>query len=299
MVYSVIPLDILFHPAELYKKYRDGRIVLVPHWPELITPNGLWEMLTDLIAFLPIGVWSALIWNSDHRRRSWLRSFLIGGSVALGIETAQVFVLSRFAEVSDLIPALLGVALGAAGVAYLRAQKPLATKSQDRKLIRALGYWSGVLLYAGFLVIFFCWPLELDHDPVRIQKDWNNFFRAPMTALYWSTEYTAATQLFQKLLLWSILGILVSFPVYRTPLPKSLRFAFLGLGWFFCAALGTGIELFQLLMPVHTPDSTDIGLYSVGAALGIWGTRWWHRQSRGITMNPVSRDSRVTASSAG
>ena len=116
VAYSVVPLDILFHPAELYKKYRDGRIVLVPHWPELITPNGLWGMLSDLIAYLPVGVWSALIWKADNRHRSWLRSFLIGGSVALGIEIAQVFVLSRFAEVSDLFPALLGVALGAAGV---------------------------------------------------------------------------------------------------------------------------------------------------------------------------------------
>lgn len=281
VAYSLVPLDFLIHPADLYRKYRDGRILLVPAWPDGLTTNVLWDMVVDLVTYLPVGLWAALIWTGDKERRTWFRSFLLGSALALGIELGQVLVISRFADVRDLIPAMLGVALGAASVFAISssAQVPL---SKDRRLYRRLSWGGLVLAYTAFLVLFFCWPLEIDHDPVRIQKDWNQFFRAPMTALFWSTEYNAATQLFRKLMLWSVLGMLVSLPIYRAKLPAKLRWLFLFFGWIFCGGLGTGIEIFQLLLPAHTPDSTDIGLYSLGAALGILAARWWQCQSQSM-----------------
>ncbi len=119
-----------------------------------------------------------------------------------------------------------------------------------------------------------------------------------MTALYWSTEYNAATQIFRKVLLWSVLGVFISQPILKSQLPKILRRLFLMLGLAICTAVGTGVELLQLVMPPHTPDSTDIGLYTLGAGLGIWGACWWHRHSQGVSPRIKPLGSGVAVSSS-
>jgi glycopeptide antibiotics resistance protein len=216
--------------------------------------------------------------------------------LALGIEILQIFVISRFAEFSDLLPAIGGIALGAGGASYFRSSASAISRTQDRGFIRLFSWYALAILYAGFLVLYFCWPLEIDQDPERIRTAWSQFFRPPMTALYHSTETNAAVQIVRKLCLWSVLGLLVSWPIFRTSLPPALRFVFLFAGWCFCVVVAAGIELFQLLLPMHTPDSTDIGLYSLGAAIGIFGTRWWHRQSTFTVKAPVGSRAKASIS---
>ncbi len=270
-VYSLIPLDLIIHPAELYRKYQAGRIVL---WPESISRESLGQWFAEGLAFVPVGVWGTVIWR-EERRRTWLKSFLIAGSIAIGMELAQVFVMSRFTEAMDVAWALAGAALGIAGARYFESGKANPAVEEDQKFLQNLVWWSAAVLYAGFLVCFFCWPMEVDSDPARIHRAWERFFRVPMTALYWSSEYNAATQILRKLFLFGILGALVSRPIFAANLPQSLRRLFLFLGLSGCLAVGTGIELWQLLMPAHTADITDIGLYTVGAALGMWAISWW------------------------
>ena len=174
----------------------------------------------------------------------------------------------------------------------------VAPATKDQQLLRNLACYSAAVLYAGFLVCYFCWPLEIVHDPARIHRSWNHFFRVPMTALYWSTEYNAATQILQKLFLWSVLGVLVSRPVLTSEMPKTLKRVFLLALLLLCGLLGTGVELLQLLMPAHTPDSTDVGLYTLGTGLGMWGAVWWHRQSQGLQADrPVGSESAVSSPS--
>ncbi len=299
IAYSLIPLDFIIHPAELYKKYQEGRIVLVPDWHAGITKGSIWQSFSQLLIFVPVGVWASVIWRDENRRRTWVRGLLIGGAVAVLIEAAQVFLLSRFAETSDALTAVLGVAIGAGGVWYFQSRQNVAPATEDQKLLRNLAFYGAAVLYAGFLVCYFCWPLEIDRDPARIHRNWNHFFRAPMTALYWSPEYVAATQILQKLFLWSILGVLVGQPVLTSQLPKTLKRLFLFALLLLCWLVGTGVELLQLLMPAHTPDSTDIGLYTVGAGLGMWGAVWWHRQSQGLPHADGSVGSGSAVSSPG
>ncbi len=178
LTYSLIPLDFITHPGELYRKYQDGRIVLTLDWRSGLSKETIWRLTSDVLTFIPVGIWSALIWRDDNRRRSWICSLLIGGCVALVIETTQVFLLSRFAEVSDLLVGLLGVGIGSGGVSYLQSKQTAVSPSSDRSLIRTLGWLSGAILYSGFLVCFFCWPLHVVNDPARIHKAWSHFFHA-------------------------------------------------------------------------------------------------------------------------
>ena len=87
VAYSLIPLDFIIHPAELYKKYQTGRIVVIPDWRAGISKEAVWQSFSQLLIFLPVGVWASVIWRGENRRRTWIRSLLIGGAVAVLIES--------------------------------------------------------------------------------------------------------------------------------------------------------------------------------------------------------------------
>lgn len=300
LAYSLFPLDLIRHPGELYQKYKAGRIQLLPEWNTGISQAAIWGFTSDVLAYFPIGIWAALIWSDERHPRTWIRSLLIGGGVALGIEVAQLFVMSRFTEWTDVLAALVGVALGSGGVCYLASHDRAAPVAHDHKLYRQLAWGSAALLYTGFLIGYFCWPLEVDHNPERIRNAWSRFFEMPMTALFWSSEYNAATQLFRKLTLWSVLGMLVSQPVLGMRLPRALAWGGLVLGWVYCTVSGMGVELFQLLLPNHTPNGTDAGLYSLGAALGIGCAVWWKQHATPVpTAHSALGNSGRVVSSAG
>jgi len=179
-------------------------------------------------------------------------------------------IASRFSELNDLMTASVGVVLGSGAILFWQAKTPGWRQADDRQLLRTLG-WIGLgIIYAAFLFCFLCWPMDFNDDPQRIRKAWQGFFRVPMAALYGTSEYNAVTQMVRKLLLWGVLGAVLSQAVLRNSLPAGIRRLFLVVVFAFCAGFGAFVELVQLYYPSHTPDSTDIGLYALGSAAGIW-----------------------------
>ncbi len=155
IAYSLIPLDFVIHPAEIYKKYQAGLIVLVPDWQAGITKDTVWRIVSDGLAFVPIGVWATIIWHDGHRRRTWLRSLLIGGSVVVLIETAQVFLLSRYAETTDLVDWTLGNCLGLGRHLVCSVSAESCSRVSRSKTASDIGLvWSGRLVCGVSGVLF-------------------------------------------------------------------------------------------------------------------------------------------------
>lgn len=111
LVTHTLPLDLTLHPVELYHKYRDERIHLLPFALGELTPLQLlakegWNFLY----FLPFGLLLPHLHGPEWRLwESWRRVLVVGLIVAGGIEFAQLFVLSRNTESTDVITGTLAI----------------------------------------------------------------------------------------------------------------------------------------------------------------------------------------------
>ncbi len=108
------PLDLTLSPHALWNKFKLGAISPIPFadlGPGAVTVS---QLAWDAALFVPVGAFLAL-WNLPKPRqpRSWRRCLTLGFLLAAALETAQVFVYSRWASSTDVITALIGISLGA------------------------------------------------------------------------------------------------------------------------------------------------------------------------------------------
>src|SRR3990172_4664582 len=114
MIVHVLPMDLTLSPVEVYHKYRGGKIVLVPfsHRPENgmdIATKTLWNMAY----FAPLGFLTALLPHKGPMSGgSWRRGVVLGFSAAGFVEFLQLFVYTRFFDVSDIVTGTAAVLAG-------------------------------------------------------------------------------------------------------------------------------------------------------------------------------------------
>jgi glycopeptide antibiotics resistance protein len=304
VVYSVLPLDLTLSLTDLARKWRDGRIVLVPFTDAHATLAYLYQSTIDALMFLPVGMLAArvmmrrtasrrtAVYGSDRAPSvsPWRVTALAaaaGGLVSLGIETAPVLVYSRFTSLTDVFWAVCGAMCGGILVAwyYRPAARPAAevrdrgsdgTAGQAEYKVAVPG-WSAPLAwtaagvsYAALLVYGFCAPFDFLHDPAQLRARYQGMYsRVPFEALYYGSEFHAVTEVIKKTVLFGVLGMLVVLAVRRMPGPVVVRRLALLILLLAAAALGLGIELLQVALPPHVADFTDVLLYIAGIVAGI------------------------------
>ncbi|MFQ5784607.1 MAG: VanZ family protein [Alphaproteobacteria bacterium] len=107
--YSLLPLDLTISPVEIYHKWREGRVILVPFGDAFeSTPDTLYGLAMGALIWLPVG----FLWTVAGRRTPLRAAFRTLLAAAL-LEFLQLFVLSRISETADVITAVAGGALGA------------------------------------------------------------------------------------------------------------------------------------------------------------------------------------------
>lgn len=284
--YAVLPLDLTVRPAELWEKYQSGRVLLIPFSQIASWPKFFSDLLTDMAIFAPLGVLFSL-WPATRdlqRRRSILGAVVWGLSLAVALEFCQLCVFSRTVDVTDVVTETMGVWIGACGwrLWYYLQENRANSKTAADSPPRAWPWAVASFVYAIFLLLYFWSPYELA-DPARVRVRWARFFEVPFTNLYWSTEFTATTELIRKVLMFGVLGILNQLAATRgaTRLPHR-GVSILLIATAFVVALT--IELGQLLLARSSPCFSDTLICTVGAALGsMVVTRLSHgRLSQGI-----------------
>ena len=115
LIYSVIPLDLTISVTELYDKYQRGNDSRRPiHVFLRVDLTVVYQFFADVITFAPVGAWLAL--TNWHRRLAAtpLVGALVGGAASAAvIEFAQLLVISRFTDVTDILLGTIGAGLGA------------------------------------------------------------------------------------------------------------------------------------------------------------------------------------------
>lgn len=260
-IFNVLPLDLTLSPVELFHKWTQGRVVLLPFaglkgdWF-----NGLYETATDTLIWLPAGVLWALRGHSTGGRV--VRQAL---GAALVIELLQLFVYSRVTDVTDVCLAGAGGWLGWWGVHRTANALPrLLGQLAHRWWVLWLGW---ALLTLGI----FWFPFNFSLDGVSLSAASSALTRLPFTTYYFTSEYHAINELLRKIGFFLPGGLLLGLALYKTDgLKRRATLApvlLLGL-------LAATVEAGQLALPDKVADVTDALLESAGGILGYLIALW-------------------------
>lgn len=274
VLWSLMPLEITLHPADLLRKISRGAIVWNPFssssW-NLVTAQPV-VSLVGLLMGVPLGVWTARFARPPEAPiRPWLTATLAAVFLLMMLELLQLLFSTRTAATVDVVLGGMGAAVGS-GLARMLADSTLShATARDRREGRRLALLMALLIYSLFLCHHFWKPLELLRERSQIERKLLGLRRLPFQDLM--VDRTAAVVLAdsaEKLLLFTFLGLLlratVDPPDGRRPAASWLWLPFAALACLFVV----GIEAAQAVWKHRSPQSTDVCLGWVGVAAGCW-----------------------------
>ena len=254
VVFSVMPLDLSLSPGELYRKWKSGGVVLLPF---SALPADAWqlayELATDIALWVPVG----LMWRLDGRGASVAAAVGRTVAVAVAVEFAQLLVLSRVSDSTDVLLAGVGAALGAGLPGWLRRSARVEARKQARRLAGAAAVWF-------VIAVLLLWsPFNFELQPGLPDRLWQVVTRMPFETYFFRGEFAAFNELVRKFLVFLPGGLLVgAWALRRHGVPAPLA----GLWGLWGGALL--LEAGQLLLPGKVPDLTDAALGCFGAWVG-------------------------------
>ncbi|MGA9991935.1 MAG: VanZ family protein, partial [Thiobacillaceae bacterium] len=267
-IYGVLPLDLTISAVEIFHKWREGKLILIPFGGLPPEPSlALFNVTMDALMWAP----PAFFWQISGKRsrlRVWVMT--IGGATLL--EVLQLFVYSRVTDVTEVITAALGggagVLLGAKYVASLRPGVEIKGTTATSDIIKTLLPLALALSWMIGLAVLFWYPFHFRTDGAFLRERLHNFMtRVPFEAYYYGTEYRAATEVLHKVLFFIPLGAILAWFVSRLKWMWRGYATFLSLVLIACAALV--IVAGRLALPEKNPDSMDIVLQWLGGVLGF------------------------------
>ncbi|NWG38464.1 MAG: VanZ family protein [Hydrogenophilaceae bacterium] len=263
--YSLLPLDLTISPVEVYHKFREGKLNLlpfarVPHNPV----HALYELASDALLWaVPAFLWR---WSD---RTSALRVWTIMTGAAALLECLQLFVYSRISDMTDIFTAALGAG---AGVWFVNVF------NGNAKLQRPAGHTGFAVMplvlaavWAGLIMIVFWYPFEFRTEGAFMRERLHRLMGSvPFQAYYFGSEYRAMTEVMHKVLFFIPLGMFLGWFVSR------LRYMWRGYATWISIALIAGFALCvvagRLIQPGKSPDIMDPFLQFLGGVLGFFLT---------------------------
>lgn len=270
--YSVLPLDLTISVVEIYHKWEEGKVLLVPF--SAVYKSGAqqtYALLADVAIWIP----AAFLWrlSSPHPIRIVVLRVL---ACATTIEFLQLFVYSRVTSTTDVLTAGCGGAIGA--LLAERLQRSVGSKDSFQHA-HAIGVsaLTWVLALAGWiavLIVVFWYPFDFNNDWGFVHGRVAALKRVPFHAYYYGTEFRAVTEVFHKMGFFFPLGALLAVAVLgvrrRLSVPPVLLHVVSAIV-IACAAMG--IEVGQLFLPGKIADTTDWFLETLGGLAGYFCLR--------------------------
>lgn len=272
LVYSVLPFDLTVRPAEVWDKYQEGKITLIPFsYPYESSYRAIYAFVATVLAFVPAGMLIARTpVTAGHRVRSVAASVVWGFLLAAGVETAQLFVYSRTTNTTDLITGTIGTAIGVWVIQRWPASDEPSFSNERRRADSWFVYLGVSLLSAAVLPLVFWTPYDFITDGALIRERLNGLFQVPFSALYFGSDFNAMVQITRKTLWYVPLGGLLAAAAKAAVLPLAIRRMFLAAALLTVSAVAVGIELGKVLVPSRTPDFTNVIFATLGGAAGMF-----------------------------
>ena len=277
--YSVLPLDLTISVVEIYHKWQEGKILLVPFSAHYDTQaQRVYALLADIAIWIPAAFLWRISWGVTPRR---LMLYVLG--CATLIEVLQLFVYSRVTSTTDVLTAGCG---GAIGIALARWMAP-ASQDKDpprpgRFGGRGLLLWVVALAgWAGVITVVFWYPFDFNTEWGFVHQRLATVKRVPFEAYYFGTEFRAVTEVFHKTGFFFPLGAILA--VGAAGLRRRIAVPFLlldAVSMLILSGAAAGIEIGQLFLPDKVADATDWFLESAGGITGYFIVRAFMASSR-------------------
>jgi glycopeptide antibiotics resistance protein len=213
----------------------------------------------------PVGALAVLGWGRRRPERRLAAALALGAALSVAVEIGQGFLAWGHATLPDIVAAVIGVAIGAVtGDDFSRLRTPAVPPAGRWVRRAAIGAW----LLA--LVAQYWQPFHVhggrEFLTTRLHEvQWIPF--AYYYPAYASAPLRALHEIVRRSLAGVPLGVLLRLPASGIePVADSRRRALITLGT--AAAVFTGIELGQVLLPTRYPDVTDVLLGVTGALVG-------------------------------
>lgn len=267
--YGVLPLDLTISGVEIFHKWREGKLNLLPFASLPSDPvYAFYELATDILLWLPL----AFLWRLQPQRSSLAAWKMTFWAVCL-LESLQVFVYSRSSDVTDLLTGAAGAALGVwlavkSGAARQVSGANGAEPARRHAISPIVSGWPllAAVAWLGLLMAVFWYPFNFVTDGVFLRERLVFLERVPFVTYYYGTEFRAITEVFHKMLFFAPLGAFLAWFVAGVPWLWRL---YAGVASFvFLLAAPMLIEFGQMALPEKFADTTDWFLESLGGLLG-------------------------------
>lgn len=295
LVYNVLPLDLTISAVEIFHKWQDGRVNLIPFARLPADPfYAVYEIATDALLWTPL----ALLWRLDGKRGPW-RAWGMTLATAATLEVLQLFVFSRVSDVTDLFTAAVGATLGTTIASRLRSRAPHEDITVDRFPSAAMRRWTPFALSAlwmAALALVFWFPFDFRTDGAFVRSRLDFVLRVPFEVYYFGTEYRAITEVLRKTLFFAPLGALLAWGVALQP--WRLRAPLFLLALLLLAAVPAAVEFGQVMLPHKIADTTDWFLAWAGGLAGYALARRFARAPRVVAQPAATPGEAAHANSA-
>jgi len=264
-IYGLLPLDLTLSATEVFRKWRDGRVVLVPF---SFDQGGIaltaYNMLSDLGMWIPVG----FLWRLGTSTRS---AAIIAGitAIAAALEFFKLFVESRITDSTHILLAVLGGSVGVTLARFFRRPANPDEVAPAGESEFGLLWIVLCVIWLGVLVQIFWFPFNVSWDlPAAARRLREAVTRVPFEVLFYQDYLHAFTDLLRRVLFFVPFGAFCGL-IARTLARHRLAAAIAR--WVMLATAVAGpvvIELGQLFLPQKTPDLTDTVLGIAGALVG-------------------------------
>lgn len=258
--YSLMPLDLTLDIGLLGEKWRDGRINLIPF---IFSSGSLGRHLVGVL--VDIAIWTSItmcfLASRKYSASGVLRLLVF---TALLLEIAQILVISRYTDTTDIVSAFLGV-----GFALLLSNRKIGFNSLlNRSPLATFATLAGA--WYMLLAIMYGFGQEPINAEYQLSANLANYFKTPFIG-YWQDEiFNAMIQLARKTVAFVPFGVLLAWHgIKNRHHPKIVFF----LIWIVVLLLVVLLEMLQVLFVNRVASSTDTILNLVGVLGGYLVTR--------------------------
>ncbi|WP_412972070.1 VanZ family protein [Glaciecola sp. MF2-115] len=261
-LYNLMPLDLSISPAEIYSKWATGKINFIPFYPDTANISAyFFAVITDIAIWALISF--CMLKSNKYKHASILSRCLF---VAVCVEFLQLFVMSRFTDITDIFAAFIGVFLTIQ--LYTKLETSLGPNTSNKPKhgpITLFSIESCLIVWCVMLLFFAVYPSDLIQTKLELSIKWQEFFSIPLATYWQETSYGAITQLLRKVILTLPLGVLL--------LAVSNKHQFSQRQFFFLIIMGIGyivsLELIQLVLASKVATLTDVVLNLFGFFIGF------------------------------
>lgn len=263
---NVMPLDLSLSPVDIYRKWNQGQINLIPFAYKADASILIYNTVMDTLKWVPVPIFFVYLKGGKVST-----AILFSMFIACSIESAQIFVMSRVTDVTDILTALAGSLMGGGLARKIKKDKNESEPSVKKR--RPMLRWAIALLvlWMSIPVVIDWFPFDFSFDKAAVKRHLDGLSWIPFSNYQATNFYHAIASVVRKTLVFAVPGIMLAYVSKDDRYGAKQVNAFMVVIVSILVTAWAGlVEIGQFFLPGDVPDLTDILLAAFGFFIGYW-----------------------------